>query len=184
MARTAQSVVRGGRRATRKTKASQVQIWKREAKARHKSGVLSFNFLADRPWLVDFDARVLTERLGNIAARTIYESMASGENPATGGRLPAPKKRGGIRLYRTGSLVESIIRSKVTGSAVKARTTVKPAAKFRKIMRSEFSRGHHYFRTDGKVRGAMNDALNGFVAGGLQGLVMDPDVNAVKANSL
>lgn len=183
MARTAQSIPRG-RRATRKTKPSQVEIWKREAKARHKAGVLSFNFLADRPWLVDFDARVLVERLGNTAARTIYESMASGEHPATGARMPPPKKRGGIRLYRTGSLVESIVRAKISGNPAKARATIRPGSKFRKILRSEFSRGHHYFRTDGKIRVAMNEELNGFVAGGLRGISVEPNVEAVKANSL
>jgi hypothetical protein len=145
---------------------------------------LSFNFLTDRPWLVDFDARALVELTGNTAARSIYQSMASGDNPATGARMPAPKKRGGIRLYRTGSLVESIVRGKIGGNPTKARATIRPSAKFRKILRSEFSRGHHYFRTDGKIRAAMNEVLNGFVAGGLQGLSIEPKINAVKASSL
>lgn len=180
----ARAKITGSRRATRRTKPSQIQIWKREAKLRRKAGVLSFNFIADRPWLVDFDAQALVVMLGNIVARRIYESLSTGEDPATGTRLKPPKRRGGLRMNRTGAFVNTIKRGRVLGTPTKAHVNIHPHTKYKKMLNAEFGRGHLYFRTDGKIRIEMNGKLNGFTAGALKGVAWDFERRAVKASTL
>lgn len=164
-----------------------VHLWggSKNVRAQRRQGI-RFNFLAARPWLVNFDARVLVEFLSNMVARRTYRALQAGEDLFSGISRPAPKKRGGTRFVRTGKFLASVTRRKIRGNAQRSRSTTSGSSRYRGALRAEYQRGHRYFRTDGLVGEEMRRELGSFVSSGLAGKLAHkgPNVAPRRASDL
>lgn len=138
------------------------------------------------PWVIPLpDARLLVEHIGNAVAVNTYEAIDQGVDIVRGGKRELTRS-GRHRMERTGRFRDNIRRTKVTGSAAKAKAKIKSIGGKRgyaAVLGNEAKRQHKYFTVSGTQRSVVRLAMAQFIEAILQGRIRQhrPGMRKAKA---
>lgn len=178
-----------GRRRKRKRSPGDIEIWKERSRARRARRIKSgweVHLETTGAWIIGLDSRVQVEHIGNAVAVNTWQSIEQNRDPGTGATRPKTKD-GRNRFKKTGRFQRMIRRTKVTGNALKARTTIKSIGGKRgydEALKNESKRGHRYFTVKGDMTDVIREANRQVARAALDGSLREPDVGMKKARSM
>lgn len=143
---------------------------------KHARQGLSSTFVGQSNFSFDLDAGLLVDALTTALLAWYRECIRDGSKPDGSGKQQdlsdKVKRQQGrasqVRGFKSGYFSNTIRRSKITGSTVKAQSRIVPDPRRNVFVAEEAKRGNSYFSVQGSASEVIQEVTSEFIEGGLK----------------